>query len=79
LREEHTKMKDKIYWTITIMMLIIWAAGFLLIAAYYENTVTNMLQKWANTTGAQMLYILVTMPTMLYIEDKFEELLKGRK
>lgn len=72
-------MKNKIYWTITIMMLIIWAAGFLLIAAYYDNTVINMLQKWANTTGAQMLYILVTMPTMLYIEDKFAELLKGRK
>jgi hypothetical protein len=72
-------MKNKIYWTITIMMLIMWAAGFLLIAAYYDNTVTNMLQKWANTTGAQMLYILVTMPTMLYIEDKFAELLKGRK
>jgi hypothetical protein len=72
-------MKNKIYWTITIMMLIIWAAGFLLIAAYYDNTATNMLQKWANTTGAQMLYILVTMPTMLYTEDKFAELLKGRK
>jgi hypothetical protein len=72
-------MKNKIYWTIIIMMLIMWAAGFLLIAAYYDNTVTNMLQKWANTTGAQMLYILVTMPTMLYIEDKFAELLKGRK
>lgn len=55
---------------IIALMFLVWAAGFIGIDLYYEATVINDFQRWANTTGAQGLYIMLSLPVMFWIETK---------
>lgn len=60
-------MAGKIYWALSLILASVWIVGFIAIDIHYQNTVANDIQRILNTTGAQGLYIMATMPILFYL------------
>ena len=78
-RKNYEPKFNNIFCTVMAIVSAFWIAGILIIDWHYQCTVTNELQRWANSTGATGLYIMFTTPILFYVMAKVSDFLEARE